>query len=287
MRTEQEMMQLIMQTAQQDERIRAVVLNGSRANPNVEKDMFQDFDIVYVVNNMASFTSNHSWVDMFGDRIMMQMPEGKVTPPPENKGHFVYLMQFIDGNRLDLTLIPKEKLDLFLPFDSLSVLLMDKDQLIGELPPPSERDYYILRPSEQEFADVCNEFWWICLNISKGLWREEITYTMFMYEQINRNVLMQMIDWYIGVKTNFLVSAGKLGKYYPNYLDEGDWEKYRKTYSCGKDVERIWQALFTMCVLFTKLSKHVAHTLDFAFEQKDVTNVMMYMRRIRKLENYG
>ncbi|SHH79449.1 aminoglycoside 6-adenylyltransferase [Virgibacillus chiguensis] len=92
MRTEHEMMQLIMQTAQQGERIRAVVLNGSRANPNVEKDMFQDFDIVYVVNNMASFTSNHSWVDVFGDRIMMQMPEGKVTPPPENKGHFVYLM---------------------------------------------------------------------------------------------------------------------------------------------------------------------------------------------------
>ncbi|MEF2290756.1 MULTISPECIES: aminoglycoside 6-adenylyltransferase [Virgibacillus] len=287
MRTEQEMMQLILQTAQQDERIRAVVLNGSRANPNVEKDMFQDYDIVYVVKNMASFTSNHSWVDVFGDRVMMQMPEGKVTPPPENKGHFVYLMQFKDGNRLDLTLIPEEKLASFQPFDSLSVLLMDKDQLIGELPPPSERDYYIQRPTEQAYADKCNEFWWICLNISKGLWREEITYTMFMYEQINRNVLMQMIDWYIGVKTNFLVSAGKLGKYYPNYLDEEDWEKYRKTYSCGKDVDRIWEALFTMCDLFTKLSKHVAHTLDFAFQQEDVTNVMMYMRRIRKLENYG
>ncbi|SHH79470.1 aminoglycoside 6-adenylyltransferase [Virgibacillus chiguensis] len=164
---------------------------------------------------------------------------------------------------------------------------MDKDQLIGELPPPSERDYYIQRPSEQEFADVCNEFWWICLNISKGLWRKEITYTMFMYEQINRNALMQMIDWYIGVKTNFSVSAGKLGKYYPNYLDEEDWEKYRKTYSCGKDLERIWEALFTMCDLFTKLSKHVAHTLDFAFQQEDVTNVMMYMRRIRELTNHG
>ncbi|WP_077702680.1 aminoglycoside 6-adenylyltransferase [Virgibacillus dokdonensis] len=201
--------------------------------------------------------------------------------------HFVYLMQFKDGNRLDLTLIPEEKLASFQPFDSLSVLLMDKDQLIGELPPPSERDYYIQRPTEQAYADKCNEFWWICLNISKGLWREEITYTMFMYEQINRNVLMQMIDWYIGVKTNFLVSAGKLGKYYPNYLDEEDWEKYRKTYSCGKDVDRIWEALFTMCDLFTKLSKHVAHTLDFAFQQEDVTNVMMYMRRIRKLENYG
>ncbi|MBU8567214.1 aminoglycoside 6-adenylyltransferase [Virgibacillus pantothenticus] len=287
MRTEQEMMQLIMQTAQQDERIRAVVLNGSRANPNVEKDMFQDFDIVYVVKNMASFTSDHTWVDIFGDRIMMQMPEEKVTPPPENKGHFVYLMQFIDGNRLDLTLIPEEKLALFQPFNSLSMLLMDKDQLIGNLPPTSEKDYYIQRPSEQEFADVCNEFWWICLNIGKGLWRKEITYTMFMYEQINRNVLMQMIDWHIGVKTNFSASSGKLGKYYPTYLDKQDWENYMKTYSGGNDFEQIWQALFTMCQLFTRLSKHVAHTLDFAFPHEDITNVTMYLRRIRELSNHA
>ncbi|WP_199690026.1 MULTISPECIES: aminoglycoside 6-adenylyltransferase [Clostridia] len=283
MRTEQEMMQLIMQTAKQDERIRAVVLNGSRANPNVEKDMFQDFDIVYVVKNMASFTSDHTWVDIFGERIMMQMPEEKVTPPLENKGHFVYLMQFIDGNRLDLTLIPKEKLAIFQPFDSLSVLMMDKDQLIGELPPPSEQDYYIQRPNEQEFADVCNEFWWICLNIGKGLWRKEITYTMFMYEQINRNVLMQMIDWHIGVKTNFKASSGKLGKYYPIYLDKQDWENYMKTYSGGNDFEQIWQALFTMCQLFNRLSRHVADTLDFVFSHEDVTNVMMYLRRIREL----
>lgn len=55
MRTEQEMYDLILAAAQQDTRIRAVYLNGSRANPNVPRDMFQDFDVVYVVTDIASF----------------------------------------------------------------------------------------------------------------------------------------------------------------------------------------------------------------------------------------
>ena len=48
MRTEQEMFELILNTAKADERIRAVYMNGSRTNVNVPKDIFQDYDIVYV-----------------------------------------------------------------------------------------------------------------------------------------------------------------------------------------------------------------------------------------------
>lgn len=60
-RTETEMMNLILGTAKEDERVRTVILNGSRANPNVKKDIFQDFDIVYIVREMESFTCDHSW----------------------------------------------------------------------------------------------------------------------------------------------------------------------------------------------------------------------------------
>jgi len=40
MRTEKEMMELIMRTAKEDARIRAVYMNGSRINPNAPKDIF-------------------------------------------------------------------------------------------------------------------------------------------------------------------------------------------------------------------------------------------------------
>lgn len=46
MRTEAEMYRLILEKARADERIRAVYMNGSRTNPNVPKDIFQDYDVV-------------------------------------------------------------------------------------------------------------------------------------------------------------------------------------------------------------------------------------------------
>ena len=55
MRTEKEMFDLLISIAQSDERIRAVYLNGSRTNPNVPKDIFQDYDVVYVVTETKPF----------------------------------------------------------------------------------------------------------------------------------------------------------------------------------------------------------------------------------------
>ena len=124
------MMDLIMNTAKGDERIRAVIMNGSRTNPNGKKDGFQDYDIVYVVRDIQSFTSDHRWVDRFGERIMMQMPEDMSLLPAVGDGSFTYLMLFADGNRIDLTLIPVEKADELISRDSLSILLVDKDDRI-------------------------------------------------------------------------------------------------------------------------------------------------------------
>lgn len=48
MRSEKEMMGLILSLAQQDERIRFVGMEGSRINVNVPKDEFQDMMLLMV-----------------------------------------------------------------------------------------------------------------------------------------------------------------------------------------------------------------------------------------------
>lgn len=75
MRTEQEMYDLIINTAKKDERIRAVYMNGSRTNVNAPKDILQDYDIVYVVTETRPFYENKSWIDCFGERLYMQCPD--------------------------------------------------------------------------------------------------------------------------------------------------------------------------------------------------------------------
>lgn len=281
-RTETEIMNMILTTAKEDERVRAVILNGSRANPNVRRDIFQDYDIVYIVREMESFICNHSWVDVFGERVMMQMPEEKVLPPADGRGRFHYLMQFMDGNRIDLTLIPAEKMDELLEPDSMSVLLLDKDGLIGYLPPASDRDYLIRKPDAQEFADLCNEFWWITMNISKGLWRRELTYAMFMHEQINRNVMITMLEWKVGIAADFAKSAGKAGKYLPDFLPAEDWEQFEATYS-DADFNHIWEVLFTMCSLFRKTAVEVAEKLGFEYPFEDDKRVTAFLKHVRSL----
>jgi len=57
MRSEQEMLELILNSAKGDDRVRAVIMTGSRANPNARRDIFQDFDIVYLVTDVDSSRS--------------------------------------------------------------------------------------------------------------------------------------------------------------------------------------------------------------------------------------
>ena len=85
MRSEQEMFDLILSTARQDPLIRAVVLNGSRANPAAPRDFFQDFDIVYLVTDPAPFTRNLEWIRRFGEMMILQLPDDMGDPPPADR----------------------------------------------------------------------------------------------------------------------------------------------------------------------------------------------------------
>ena len=70
-RTYDEMMNLIMEKAGSDERIRAVTMEGSRANENAVHDEYSDFDICYYVTDIREFTNDKNWTDYFGEMLIM------------------------------------------------------------------------------------------------------------------------------------------------------------------------------------------------------------------------
>lgn len=277
MRTETEMIHLILGKAKADERIRAVIMNGSRANPNAPKDIFQDYDIVYIVNHISSFVSDHSWIDCFGERIMLQMPE--TLRDPVNDGRFTYLMLFKDGNRIDLQLIPTDLTYKLFPSDS--ILLIDKDNLFKPFPPASDADYVVKSPSELEYASCCNNFWWCTQNVAKGLRRDELPYVMYMLQSVVYVELHDMLKWYIGTLYNFQVSAGKCGKYIKRYIDPESYDQYTKIYTISQP-DHIWAALFTSCDLFRKVALSVANYFAYTYPTKDDSRMTAYLQNIRK-----
>ncbi|TJY41100.1 aminoglycoside 6-adenylyltransferase [Cohnella pontilimi] len=281
MRSERMMLDLILGFAKEDTRIRAVVMSGSRGDPTAPRDRFQDYDIVYVVSELESFVADRSWIQRFGDILIMQTPDENSLADDDPRDSFAFLMLFTDGNRIDLTFHPLDKLNK-LHFDSLSVPLLDKDGILPPLPPPGNRDYLPMPPTANQFSDCCNEFWWVSTYIAKGLWRRELPYAKTMFEGPVRDMLMMMLTWHIGIKTGFKESPGKAGKYFVKFLEPRHWEAFVRTYADG-DYEHIWQALFTMCDLFREIAIGVAEHFGFVYALDEDKQVTSYLKAVHRM----
>ena len=276
MRSEREMLELIINTAKEDERIRGVIMSGSRADTHAPKDIYQDYDIIYFVTDVAPFWNNTAWLEeKFGGITLLQTPAIMSLIPPDNDGSFVFLTIFEDGNRIDLNITSDPYIDDGEPV----IVLLDKT---GELSgiKPREDFWYIKPPAEKLFHDCCNEFHWCLNNVAKGIARDELPYVMEMFNNYVRNGLNIMTDWYIGAENDFKVSAGKMGKYYKKYLPEELYKMYAATYS-DSDYDNIWRAVFTACALFRRLAEAVAEKFGYTYNISEDENIIDYMNKVK------
>lgn len=282
MRTEAEMYELILQTAKQDERIRAVYMNGSRTNSNAPEDIFQDYDIVYVVEDTWSFIEDKAWIDRFGERLFMQYPDENPNFPADKENFYGWLIQFCDGNRLDLHVesIPHAKEHIL--DDKLCKILLDKDGLLPQIPEATDEDYRVKRPSEKLYLCACNEFWWCLDSVAKGLWREEIPYVQDMLNFQVRKQLETLLSWKIGLDTDFSVSVGKSGKYMYRWLSKQEWSDYLSTYSSGS-VDACWEAVEVMCSLFETTALYVGESLGYEYNVEEGRNCQGFLQHVKSL----
>lgn len=278
MRNEEEMFNLILDFAKSNNSIKAVLLNGSKANPNAKKDKFMDFDIVYVVDKTEPFIKNKNFISYFGKILIMQEPDNPNLFVPEypNEEKYTYLMQFTDGNRIDLTFTIPEFAEKICKDDSQTVILIDKNNIFSEIPYPSDKSYHIKRPGENEFLACCNEFWWLSTYIAKGLWRIQVVYALEMFNQNVHPEFMKMTRWFVGINNDFKVSSGKYDKYFEKLLPPEIYQKLLKTYPTA-NVENIWKSLKMMCELFDQFSSKTSIALGFKYDSRQCKDIMDYI----------
>ncbi len=288
MRGETEMLNLILAFAKNHDDIRAVVLSGSKTNPNLPyRDMMQDYDVVYLVRDVTPYQRSPEIPAYFGEIMILQTPDDMCAfsdapaPEPPPAGHYAYLMQFMDGTRIDLSFYPIGAAQRCRE-DSLSVVLLDKDGLLGELPPPSDAGYLPKPPSAHDFAACCNEFWWLNPYVAKGLWRDELPYARYMLDTLMREQLHAMLTWDLGVASGFKHSPGKLGKYFKLQLEPELWALLERTYA-GPQLDETWEALLAMGELFRRAALAVANACGFTYPAEEDARVSAYIRRIRAI----
>ena len=201
------MLDVILKTAKTLQ-VAAVAMSGSRTDTKAPKDEFQDYDVVYVVDDFDNLTSDLSWLDYFGKRIIEQ----EVVLDHRR----LYLMLFEDGNRIDLTLCPKEHIKEWVDSETGFTVLEDPEHLFEPYSSNIER-YWINSATEKDFEKVCNEFWWVSSYVVKGICRNQLIYATDHLYGICQQELLKILAWQVASDRGE-VDIGKNYKYLFNYL---------------------------------------------------------------------
>ena len=270
MRTDQEILGLILETAKKLQ-VDAVALSGSRTDTKAPKDEFQDYDLVYVVDNLDNLTKDISWLDQFGKRIIEQ----EVT-----LGHRrLYLMLFEDGNRIDLTLCPKEHIQEWVDSEAGFAVLVDEKGLFESYFPSPQR-FWTSPASETDFEKTCNEFWWVSAYVVKGICRKQIIYATDHLYGICQQELLKVLAWQVASDRG-AVDIGKNYKYLFNYLPS-EKEKEFSALLDFSSIEKITQSLFATMQLFHQESQYLAQKMGFKYEKEVAEKMIEYAKE--KLE---
>ena len=271
-RSEAQMFDLIIQTAK-SLKVQAVAMSGSRTDTKVPKDEFQDYDVVYVVDDLDNLTSDLAWLDQFGNRLIEQ---NNVL------GHRrLYLMLFEDGNRIDLTLCPKVHIKEWVESEADFTVLEDPKGLFAPYSPNPQR-YWTSPASQIDFEKACNEFWWVSAYVVKGICRKQVIYATDHLYGICQQELLKVLAWQVA-SDNGTVDIGKNYKYLFQYLP-AEKDKEFSALLDFSSVEKITQSLFSTMNLFHREAQILAQKMGFDYDKEVAEKMIQYVES--KLPNY-
>ena len=272
MRTDQEMLGLILQIAKKLQ-VDAVALSGSRTNQKIQTDEFQDYDVVYIVDDLDYLTRDLSWLDQFGKRIIEQH---NVLDH-----RHLYLMLFKDGNRIDLTLCPKEYIQEWVDSEAGFTVLEDPENLFEPYFQNPER-YWITPATETDFEKSCNEFWWVSAYVVKGICRQQLIYATDHLYGICQQELLKVLAWQVASDKG-TVDIGKNYKYLYNYLP-AEKEKEFLNLLDFSSLDKITQSLLATMQIFHQEAQILAQKMGFEYDREVAEKMIQYAKE--KLLNH-
>ena len=244
-------------------------MSGSRTNSQAPQDEFQDYDVVYVVENLDELISDLSWTDQFGKRIIEQ----EVGLGQRR----LYLMLFEDGNRIDLTLCPKDHIQEWVDSEAGFTVFEDPEHLFEPYSQNLER-YWTPPVTETNFVKSCNEFWWVSAYVVKGICRKQVIYATDHLYGICQQEFLKILAWQVASDRG-KVDIGKNYKYLFNYLPAEQKKEFSDLLDFSS-LDKITESLFATMQLFHREAQRFAHKMGFDYDKEIAERMIQYAEDI-------
>jgi len=262
--------------ADNDDNIRAVLMEGSRAFGMV--DQYSDYDIVYVTVSSEPYFNGAILpflIKHFGEIAVMQTPDN-------GDPHDVYthLIQFASGVRIDLTFNSIAYLRR-VSRESATAILMDKDCFFVGATPPSDADFWIKKPSAVDFRKRCNEFWWCAPYVAKAVVRGQTLHALEMLGELSRHEYRTMLSYLAGVHRNW--ERVNLGKHSTNVKqqlppDAAHYYDALMNSYVSADGSQILLALEALMSKYNTMAAIVAQALGYEYDSEEALKTMQFIQ---------
>lgn len=192
-------------------------------------------------------------------------------------------MLFEDGNRIDLTLCPKEHIKEWVESEADFTVLEDTKGLFAPYSPNPQR-YWISPATEMDFEKVCNEFWWVSAYVVKGICRNQLIYATDHLYGICQQELLKVMAWQVASNKG-TVDVGKNYKYLFNNLPAEKEKEFSNLLDFSSS-DKITQSLFATMELFHQEAQRLAQKLGFAYDKEVAEKMIEYAEeRVKKFGN--
>jgi aminoglycoside 6-adenylyltransferase len=270
--------------AARTDNVRAVILSGSRTNPEAPVDFLSDYDIELFVLDLSPFLLGDEWLERFGT-ILVRWPH-----LPLDRGEGVTrLVLYEDVPRIDFQIKRAERLRDYvssLPdfYDIGYEVLLDKDGLTDGLATPTHSAFRTRPPTEEEYEELTKHFWWNVTYVAKYLHRDELFFAKYMLDDgLHHKYLHTVISWYIGMKNEWNANPGAFGRWFKRHLKPEIWTEIELTFT-GAGIEENWEATFKTIEVFRRLASLVGKHMGYEYPAELDQRVTSYLTSIRKLK---
>lgn len=198
---------------------------------------------------------------------------------------FNILMLFKDHVRIDLSLVPLSKIEQWYQNDPVAKVIYDPNEILKFDYINDEAYYYTNKPTQKEFYECCNEFWWVSTYVVKGIVRKQFMYAANHYYNVCLQEFLKLLSWRIGCSHNYKVNFGKDFKYLCKYTTtamKNDILEFQNNSS----FDHLNRNIIRMQNIFDEVARNYAELEKLDYDCKEALNVKAYTNSLIGRSNF-
>lgn len=260
--------------------IRAVIVIGSRARTDQPADVWSDVDLIISAYNPQPYLEYSEWLKSIGNVWVTHIEPTLAQGVSERR------VLFEGGFDFDLVFIPDNQINRLLQNAEIAQIirrgiriLVDKDRIMSRITLPIGLQSPYVPPTEAQFSNLVNDFWYHAAWTAKKLRRGELYSALMSSDTYMKNLLMQMLEWHTHAVSPDNPDTWYGGRYVEQWADPRLLAQMRDAFAHYEQGD-IQRGLLTTMDLFRRAATETATQLTYPYPFQADANITHWVEGI-------